>query len=56
MRAIAEAGGNFLAFGQFVGEDVNTRVVTFKVNGLAKDKVKKVITDIVTKIWDIREM
>ncbi|MBV6395603.1 MAG: Inosine-5'-monophosphate dehydrogenase [Anaerolineales bacterium] len=55
-RAISEAGGNFLAFGQFVGEDVNTRVVTFKVNGLGRDKVKKTILDIVAKIWDIREM
>jgi len=55
-RAISEAGGNFLAFGQFVGEDVNSRVVTFKVNGMGKDKVKKTIMDIVAKIWDIREM
>ena len=55
-QAITEAGGNFIAFGQFVGEDVNTRVVTFKVNGMTKDKVKKVISDIVTKIWDIREV
>jgi len=28
-RTIADAGGNFIAFGQFVGEDVNSRVLTF---------------------------
>ena len=55
-KAIAEAGGNFIAFGQFVGEDVNSRVITFKVNGMSKDKVKKIISEIATKVWDIREM
>ena len=55
-KAIAETGGNFIAFGQFVGEDVNSRVITFKVNGLSKDKVKKVVSEIATKVLDIREM
>ncbi len=54
-KAVTDAGGNFLAFGQFVGEDVNTRVITFKVGGLEKDKVKKAVSNIVSKIWDIRE-
>ena len=55
-KAISDAGGNFVAFGQFVGEDVNSRVITFKVNGLSKDKVKKVVSEIATKVLDIREM
>ena len=55
-KAITEAGGNFIAFGQFVGEDVNSRVITFKVNGMSKDKVKKIISEIATKVWDIREV
>ncbi len=54
-KAIADAGGNFMAFGQFVGEDVNSRVVTFKVAGISKDKLKKIVGDIATKIWDICE-
>lgn len=54
-KAVSEAGGNFIAFGQFVGEDANTRVVTFKVNGIGKDKLKKTIADLTIKIWDIRE-
>jgi acetoin utilization protein AcuB len=55
-KAITDAGGNFIAFGQFVGEDIHTRVVTFKVNGMDKDRVKKSIADIAKKIWDIREV
>ena len=55
-KAIAEAGGNFIAFGQFVGEDVDSRVITFKVNGLGKDEVKKIISAIAKKVWDIREI
>jgi acetoin utilization protein AcuB len=55
-KAITEAGGNFIAFGQFVGEDVNSRVITFKVKGMSADQVKKVIADHIKKIWDIREV
>jgi acetoin utilization protein AcuB len=55
-RAIADAGGNFVAFGQFVGEDVNTRVLTFKVNGMDQAQVKKVLAPLVKKMWDIREV
>ena len=55
-KAITDAGGNFIAFGQFVGEDVNSRVITFKVNGLSMDKVKKIISEIAKKVWDIREI
>lgn len=55
-KAIAEAGGNFIAFGQFVGEDVNTRVITFKVNGMGEAQVKKIIAPHIKKIWDIREV
>lgn len=55
-KAIAEAGGNFIAFGQFVGEDVHTRVLTFKVNGMDQAQVKKILTPIIKKMWDIREV
>jgi hypothetical protein len=30
---MAELGGNFIAFGQFTGEDPSNRLVTFKVSG-----------------------
>ncbi len=55
-QAIAASGGNFIAFGQFVGEDVNTRVITFKVNGISQADVKKILEPYVGKIFDIREI
>jgi acetoin utilization protein AcuB len=53
--AISEAGGNFIAFGQFSGNDVDTRAITFKVIGLDKDKTTQIITNFAAKILDIRE-
>jgi acetoin utilization protein AcuB len=55
-KAIAEAGGNFIAFGQFVGEDVNSRVLTFKINGMSEAQVKKILAPHIKKMWDIREV
>lgn len=55
-NAIAAAGGNFIAFGQFTGEDPSNRLVTFKVTGLKKEDVKKAISDIAKEVWDIREI
>lgn len=53
-KAIAEAGGSFVSFGQSMGEDMNNREVTFKVTGLAVEQVKKAIKPYVEKIEDIR--
>jgi len=53
-KAVANAGGNFLAFGQFAGEDPSTQLITFKVTGLKKDEVKKAIWSIAKEVWDIR--
>ena len=55
-EAIASAGGNFVAFGQFTGEDPSNRLVTFKVAGMKKDEVKKAISEIADEVWDIREI
>jgi acetoin utilization protein AcuB len=55
-KSIAEAGGNFVAFGQFVGEDVHTRVLTFKVNGMNQTQVKKILAPHIKKMWDIRDV
>ena len=54
-RAIADNGGDFLAFGMFAGPDSNSRVITFKVEGLTREKVKAALNDVVLKFWDIRE-
>lgn len=54
-RAIADAGGDFISFGQFAGKDPSTKVLTFKVAGLKKDAVQKALTKHVKKFWDIRQ-
>lgn len=53
-KAIANAGGNFIAFGQFAGEDPGTQLVTFKVEGMTKAEVKKAIWNVAKEVWDIR--
>ena len=45
-----------MAFGQFIGEDVHTRVITFKVNGMNQAQVKKSLAPHIKKMWDIREV
>jgi acetoin utilization protein AcuB len=53
-KAIAELGGNFLAFGTFAGENPENSSITFKVTGLTEEQVRQGITPIVEKIIDIR--
>ncbi len=53
--AITDIGGNFISFGQFTGEDVSTKLLTFKVAGAKQEDVKKAIWDIAKEVWDIRE-
>ena len=55
-KAISSQGGDFIAFGMFSGPDANSRVITFKVEGIKKEKVKEVLGDIVLKFWDLREI
>jgi acetoin utilization protein AcuB len=54
-KAIADAGGNFISFGFFAGQDASTKVLTFKVEGIQKEKVKKVLGNTVKKFWDVRQ-
>lgn len=54
-KAIADAGGNFIAFGFFAGEDASTKVLTFKVEGIKKEAIRKVLGGVVKKFWDIRQ-
>lgn len=54
-KAISDASGNFIAFGQFTGPNAESKVVTFKVAGMKKDDVRKSIDKIVKKFWDIRQ-
>jgi acetoin utilization protein AcuB len=54
-KAIANNGGDFISFGIFSGPDTDSRVVTFKVQGMKKEKVREVLEDVVLKFWDIRQ-
>jgi acetoin utilization protein AcuB len=53
-KAITDAGGNFIAFGMFSGPDTSVKLLTFKVAGIKKDDVKKVLDKDVKKFVDIR--
>jgi acetoin utilization protein AcuB len=53
-QAIALNGGNFISFGMFSGPNANTRLVTFKVEGISKNKIKEVLDSVVMKFWDMR--
>ena len=53
-EAIAEKKGNFIAFGQFTGENPTNRIVTFKVKGMTQEEVKKAIAPVVKEILDLR--
>lgn len=53
-RSIAEADGNFVSFGQFVGREPGTRILTFKLKGIKKDKVRKIIENNEVHIVDLR--
>jgi len=53
-KSVADAGGNFLAFGQFAGTDPTTRLVTMKIAGLAREGARKTLRPTVRKIIDIR--
>jgi len=54
-QAISSAGGDFVAFGMFHGEDSSNRMVTFKVAGLSKEQVKAIVEPIVEGLVDLRE-
>ena len=54
-KAISTNGGDFIAFGMFAGPDAESRVVTFKVQGIKKEKIKEVLEPVVLKFWDIRQ-
>jgi acetoin utilization protein AcuB len=54
-KAIADAGGNFVSFGFFAGEDTSTKVLTFKAEGIKKEEIRQVLNNVIKKFWDIRQ-
>lgn len=53
-RVVSEAGGNFIAFGQFLGEDPTNREIVFKVDGVKEDLLIEMISPYIEKVKDIR--
>jgi acetoin utilization protein AcuB len=53
-QIIANANGNFVAFGQFSGEDSSNRLITFKVDGIEQEELKRLVDPLVEKLIDIR--
>lgn len=53
-KAVADAGGNFIAFGQFAGEDQTNRLITFKVSGVDAAALQSAIAPFIERIIDIR--
>jgi len=51
---IANAGGNFIAFGQFAGTTPKNRLISFKVTGLEEQQVKDLTLPLIEKLVDIR--
>jgi acetoin utilization protein AcuB len=53
-KAVADQGGNFVAFGQFAGEDPSSRLITFKVQDLSEDQVRQIVEMYGIKLVDLR--
>jgi acetoin utilization protein AcuB len=53
-KAIQAVGGNIIALGTFMGESPSEGLVTFKVEGVKMEALKKAIQPLVNKIIDIR--
>lgn len=53
-HALTSLGGNFMAFGQFLGDDPSNRMVTFKVQGLQEEQVRAQLEPLVDEVLDIR--
>ena len=53
-RAVADAGGDFMSFGIFYGEDSSNSELTFKVTGVDEETLRKVISPLVERVVDVR--
>jgi acetoin utilization protein AcuB len=55
-KAIADAGGNILALGTFLGEDPTNSLCTIKVEGVPMESLTQALKPLVQKFEDIREV
>lgn len=55
-QAVAQAGGNIIALGTFLGEDPESGRCTIKVDGVTRDSLESALKPAVKSIDDIREL
>jgi acetoin utilization protein AcuB len=53
-KAMAESGASFIAFGQYSGDDTETRTLTFKVRGIDEATARQQLESLVERITDMR--
>jgi acetoin utilization protein AcuB len=53
-QALTSIGGDFVAFGQFLGDDPSNRMVTCKVAGVTEEQVRSAVQPLVDRLVDIR--
>lgn len=53
-QEVAIGGGNFIAFGQFAADNPENRLVTFKVNGIDAETVRRLVEPYALEITDLR--
>jgi acetoin utilization protein AcuB len=53
-NAIAQAGGNIISLGTFLGQDPNSRQIIVKVADIDKDKLVEAIQSVAARISDVR--
>jgi acetoin utilization protein AcuB len=54
--AVAQAGGNIIALGTFLGDDPGSGHCTLKVDGVPRDKLVDALTPLVKSVDDVREV
>jgi acetoin utilization protein AcuB len=54
--AVAQAGGNIIALGTFLGEDPTQGHCTIKVDGVSKERLVAALTPVVRSVDDVREV
>jgi acetoin utilization protein AcuB len=54
--AVAQAGGNIIALGTFLGDDPTSSRCTLKVDGVPREKLEAVLSPLARSVDDVREV
>jgi acetoin utilization protein AcuB len=53
-QTVSSMGGDFIAFGAFLGDDPSNRTITFKVTGITEEQLRSSLEPMVQEILDMR--